>query len=227
MHAHHCSRARPTPERSSAFASSPVLNCDTCKIFFRAILPNFSCGVIWHTDRGEEKEEGEGGKVVSWELTRCCACHVCCKIRRTGRQTRDAAHSRGDLALALPSADLRHHTVIVTAARPPLCLCVCARVGGLAAPAANGPIGRRLSTVIFAMPRWWCRAPDASHLRNYRGELWTPVCACVCVDLVCACATRVCVRVRARYMKVWVCGPFSLPSWPQRCRGALDIEAGQ
>lgn len=98
------------------------------RFFFRAILPNFSCGVIWHTDRGEEKEEGEGGKVVSWELTRCCACHVCCKIRRTGRQTRDAAQSRGDLALALPSADLRHHTVIVTAARPPLCVgvCVCA-----------------------------------------------------------------------------------------------------
>lgn len=61
MHAHHCSRARPTPERSSAFASSPVVNCDTCKIFFRAILPNFSGGVIWHTDRGGEKKEGEGG----------------------------------------------------------------------------------------------------------------------------------------------------------------------
>lgn len=78
------------------------------------------------------------------------SCHVCCKIRRTGRQTRDAVPNRGDLDLALPSADLRHPTIIVVAARTAFVgVYVCASVGVLPRPAANGPIGRLLSTLFL------------------------------------------------------------------------------
>lgn len=62
-------------------------------------------------------------------MTRWCRAMCCCKMRRTGHQTRDVVPNRGDLDLALPSADLRHPPFIFVAARAAFVrLCVCVRL---------------------------------------------------------------------------------------------------
>lgn len=60
MHAHHCSRARPTPERSSAFASPPVLNCDTCKIFSERSYPISLVVLFGILTGGKRRRRGRG-----------------------------------------------------------------------------------------------------------------------------------------------------------------------
>lgn len=126
-------------------------------------------------------------------------CPVCCKIRKTGHRTRDAAPNRGDLALALPSADLCHTASIVVAARPRLCVCVCVCVCEeensecvcVCAGSSRGYWANRAVAeyVIFAMPLRECCASDASHLRKYRGDSGS---LCVCVGSMCVHACDMC-----------------------------------
>lgn len=117
----------------------------------------------------------------------------CCKIRRTGHQTRDAVPNRGDLDLALPSADLRHPTFIVVAARAAFVrVCVCALVGVLPRPAANGPIGRSLSTLFLPYS-----AVGVAHRTHHNDTTTVENCGsqCVCVWILCMHVRQICVRV--------------------------------
>lgn len=200
----HCSRARPTPDRSSVspsfhltLPSPPVVDLRHVHDFLsERSYPEFC--ILWHIDKGKIKRGGGESEVVflvDGDDT-VVSCHVCCKIRRTGHQTRDAVPSRGDLDLALPSADLRHPTFTVVAARAAfvrlwgcvsVCWCVCWLV-----PRLMGQSGGRWA-------RYFCHT-RLLVLPTGRITLtqlpWRIVEASVlCVWILCMHVRRICVRV--------------------------------